>query len=113
MDRPAASIDGRRPHVHTQAVFVHRAAAGQRVADLGNHRAQRLPRTRAVFERIDDASPGLWSDGRLESIDAGGRGAVADSLERYDAFARATAKPARTSLDHRPWCSTLDAGTRR
>jgi hypothetical protein len=61
-----------------------------------------LPRTRAVFDGIDDAGPGLWSDWRLESIDAGSRGAVADSFEGHDALQRATANPARGGLDHRP-----------
>src|SRR5262245_30035266 len=109
--RPAPAIDGRCPHVHTQTVFVHRAAAGQRITDLGNHRAERLPRTWSVFDGIDDAGPGLWLDGRLESIGAGCRGTVPDPLERHDAILRPTTKPTGGCVNHRTRSSPLGVST--
>jgi hypothetical protein len=51
----------RRPHVQPKAVFAHRAAAGERVADFGNHRTKRLVRTRlySVALRTPDQGSGF------------------------------------------------------
>ena len=74
-----------RPQIQAQAILVHRPASGQRISDFGDHWPERLPGPRTVTERVTDACPRRRLHRRLKPIGAGGRGAVAKTLECDDA----------------------------
>ncbi len=81
----------RRPYIETKTVFVHRSPSDQRVANLGNHRSERLRRSGAVFVGFDNPSPGCWAGRGHESSFTCRRQSVSDPLESRDAALEETA----------------------
>ena len=107
--RPPAAISGWCPHVEPQAVLVHWSAACQSVADFWDHRAERLPRTRAVFECVGDARPWLRLQWWLKPISTRRGRTVADAFERQYAARGTAANASCARLDDRTGRGSLRA----
>ena len=97
--RPAPCANRRRPHVDAQAVFAHRAAAGQHVADLGDHGAEGLGSPRSIGHRVAHSGPRRRRVGRHEAAAAAGRRAIGHTLEHGNARAPRAADAAVGGVD--------------